>query len=101
VNATIDYLAASAYRDGADAVTVAVDRIALIAETWDRVGCARSVDPQAFPGPMWADLSLEAVACKVVGALLNAGWTPPGPDTIAAAVADLGSARDGRNGGAQ
>lgn len=86
---SIDYIAALGYRDGVDTITVGTDRVALLVETWDRIGCAREANPDAFPGAVWADLSIAAVARKVLGSLLDAGWTPPGPDAIAAAVAQL------------
>lgn len=89
MSATIDYLAANSYRDGSDAVTVATDRVAVLLDAWERVTTTREGNPGAFPGAVWADTSPAAVSRRVLGALLDVGWTPPGPQVIAAAVAQL------------
>lgn len=78
----MDYLSASSYADGDDTVRVAQRwvRNLLDAHTslLDRRGDA--------PLPGWEDMTHDALARKILGRLLDAGWRPPSDMEIAAAA---------------
>jgi hypothetical protein len=72
----IDSLSRRAYELGADPLDWAAG---LASNEFDAVWTillARETDPSAFPG-YFLDLTVEAAGRRVIGALLNAGWTPP------------------------
>jgi hypothetical protein len=86
----IDYLSAWFYGDGADAIETAEIRVGVILDAWQEVALVRAARglPQ-YPG--WEDLSPAAIARKVIGYLLDAGWKPPSAEEIAAAVEKHGT----------
>lgn len=75
---------AMSYADGRSAIDLAVQHAKTIIQVWQMVQ-TRPVD--IAPLPMWTDLSTEAVACKIVAALLDSQWTPPDLTAIAEAAA--------------
>lgn len=80
----MDYLSAEFYAGGKDGVQVA--------ETWvttllDAHANLRENRPPGNPLPNWEDMTHGALARKIVGRLLDAGWRPPSDVERAAAVA--------------
>lgn len=77
----IDNLAASAYADGTDPIkwaeTIASNMIMLHHE----VTTARATNPNLFPG-VAGDVTRDGAARRIIGALLNAGWSPPTAEQI-------------------
>ena len=69
-------LASFAYDNGQDAITYAEQVIVIQLDVRSTVYVHRLENPDAFPlyGP---DLTLAAVARRIIGELLDAGWTPP------------------------
>lgn len=77
----LNYLAAWCYANGHDPLRVAEMRVTTLLE----VHAAITERGSATPLPAWSDLSRDALARKIVGDLLDAGWTPPDEATLAAA----------------
>lgn len=79
----LDYLSRWGYARGEDPIDVAIKRVATLAEVWTTLqereanGLARL--------PAWQDITSAALARKVVGALLDAGWRPPTDEVLAEA----------------
>jgi hypothetical protein len=72
----IDGLAQFAYDRGADPVDYAEGHITQLLEVHLLVWATREDDPSAFPG-YCIELTLGAAARRIIGAMLDAGWTPP------------------------
>lgn len=72
----LDYLAELQYRMGVTAREWATETIAFHIAMWATVRVRRAHDPLAFPY-WWPDLSIEAMATRLVGTLLGGGWTSP------------------------
>lgn len=70
-------LASAAYRSGTAPLTWALFLARTAIEVHGEVIVARESDPAAFPS-YCLPLTAEALACSIVGTLLDAGWTPPG-----------------------
>ncbi|TAK32284.1 MAG: hypothetical protein EPO40_02875 [Myxococcaceae bacterium] len=70
-----DYLAASAHASGKDPIDWAVLIVGNLLTA--RATCTGRAERGLPPLPCWPDTSDAAVARKVVGFLLDAGWTPP------------------------
>lgn len=77
----IDPTAAAAYADGTDPIEWAETITENLLMIHDEVTAGRAADPTSFPG-VPGDFSREGSARRVVGALLNAGWTPPTAEQI-------------------
>lgn len=72
----INALAANAYANGITPIDWAVKLTEFELDARADILASRAQDPKAYPG---YGLSLDdgAVARRIVGALLDAGWTPP------------------------
>lgn len=79
----IDGASLVAYRNGRDPIDWAADLAEIEMDVLLSVRRARAADPAAFPGYV-GDLTLESCARKIVGSLLEAGWTPPERKDVAA-----------------
>lgn len=77
----IDNLAASAYADSTEPLKWAESITENLLFLHDEITAGRAVDPASFPG-VPGDFSREGTARRIVGALLNAGWTPPTAEQI-------------------
>lgn len=73
----IDPLAAAAYKTGTTPLGWALFLAQTAIEAHDSVIVGRERDPSAFP-TYCLPLTAEALACSIIGTLLDAGWTPPG-----------------------
>lgn len=82
----IDALSAWSYERGEAPLTVAVDRVSTLLDVW--INLAAGPAGTGLPAA-WPDVSTQTAANKVVGMLLDAGWTPPSEDAVAAAVAQV------------
>ena len=69
-------LARLAYSHGQDPIDYASRLVQMHIEVNLTVRLARAEDPATFPGYL-LDLSLDALSRRVIGDLLDAGWTPP------------------------
>ena len=70
-------LASYAYAHGTDPIDWAIDGIAKNnIDVYLTITAARQEDPATFPG-YTLELSPAALARRIVGGLLDAGWTPP------------------------
>lgn len=76
-----NYLAAHEYAEGTDPITAAEGQ-AVILLNIRRVAAQRIALGRA-PLPAWVDVSHQAVARKLIGWMLDAGWSPPSNDDIA------------------
>lgn len=72
----IDALARILYESGIDPIDYAEGQILLLMEAHGRVMLARTLHPAAFPG-FGIELTPEALARRIIGDLMNAGWKPP------------------------
>ena len=73
----ISFLAEFAYDQGVDPIDYAVHGV--IESHVDvnlTIRAARAENPVSFPG-YWADLSTAALSRRILGDLMDAGWTPP------------------------
>jgi hypothetical protein len=88
----IDYLTACSYASGMDPIQAAEERIATLLDVATVVAgrAARGLPPL----PAWPDASPEAIARKVLGLLLDAGWQPPSDETVQAAGAKVRADRE-------
>lgn len=84
----IDGLALSGYALGRDPIDLAIDVAAVHIEITQAVAAGRAENPAQFPGVAW-EPTVPSLARRIVGALLDAGWTPPTQQDIAAARAAL------------
>lgn len=73
----IDGLSAYAYKQGRDPLDWAINITDIEINVWLHVCAGRDEDPTSFPG-FHPDLSVEALARRIVGHLLDAGWRIPG-----------------------
>ncbi|RZT87531.1 hypothetical protein EV383_4456 [Pseudonocardia sediminis] len=82
---SIEFLAACSYAAKRDVMAVAEESARVLIEVRDRLRVreANGLPPLAA----WQEINDAALARKIVGALLAAGWSPPDSDEIAAAVA--------------
>ena len=71
-----DVLADALRREGLDEIDVAAALTAPIIVVSQWVTAGRVKDPEAFPGYV-GDTDAVAVARKILGCLLDIGWTPP------------------------
>jgi len=71
-----NFLARFAYALGTDALTYAEGHIRTLIEVHNEVWYSRAEDPAAFPG-YCIELTFEALARRILGDLLDAGWTCP------------------------
>lgn len=81
----LDYLTACRYANGDDPLTVAEEQAVMLLDVRHHLLHERELKNRLPRLPAWPDLSDAAVARKFVGWLLDAGWTPPSPETVAAA----------------
>jgi hypothetical protein len=72
----IDFLARHAYGLGIDPVDYAEGYVTSAIDVHLNVAASRFEDPATFPG-YCLDLTTGALARRIVGILLDAGWTPP------------------------
>lgn len=79
----IDGLAKLAYAHGQDPIDYAIGYVENLIGTHLMVLGCRMEDPAAFPGYI-IEPTLAAVSRRIVGTLMDAGWSPP----------DLGEAKD-------
>ena len=72
----INALARIQYESGIDPIDFAEGEVTLAIRTHATVALSRATAPGTFPiySP---DLSLEALARRILGALLDAGWNAP------------------------
>ena len=71
-----DGLASAAYRRGESPLDWAETSISILIEVHIWAWSSRIKDPESFPGyPI--DLTLDALARRILGNLLDAGWTAP------------------------
>jgi hypothetical protein len=71
-----DFLARHAYGLGIDPVSYAERSVTMILDVHDMVTVSRAAEPATFPG-YCLEMTTAAVASRIVGAFLEAGWTPP------------------------
>lgn len=76
---------AASYSLGKTAIDVAAQVVAIQLDTRDDIRRTRAHDPDAYPG-FRGSLTVDAAALRIVGELLNAGWSPPTDDAIRKAV---------------
>jgi len=76
--ADVNDLARSLYARGKDPIDWAVSLVVAQIDARDSVVSARLEIPGAYPGYL-LDLDDESVARRIIGALLDAGWTAPTP----------------------
>ncbi|MEU1731406.1 hypothetical protein [Streptosporangium sp. NPDC020145] len=77
VDRDLDPLAVFAYETGCTPREWAVRALSVHIDAWATVSAARQKNPDSFP--IWRfDLSVEALATRLVGHLLDDGWSPPG-----------------------
>jgi hypothetical protein len=72
----INILAKVAYGNGQDPIDWAITLAATQLNARREIEKARATDPAAYPGYR-LDLDDWSVARRIVGELLDAGWTPP------------------------
>ncbi len=72
----IGSLAKAAYRLGISPVDYAVGSVKDLIDVHRRVAADRQEDPESWPG-YCIPLTDEALASRIVGDLMDAGWTPP------------------------
>lgn len=65
-----------AYDQGKDPVEHAVEHVAMFVELAEVIRADRVTDPDSFPG-YGPDVSFDHFARRIVGGLLDAGWTLP------------------------
>lgn len=87
----IDDLSASAYAGGKDPLDWATHLVTSLLAA--RSTCERRELSGLPPLPAWSDVSDDAVARKVLGHLLDAGWTPPTDADVRDAAARAVAAR--------
>lgn len=74
---TIDCaLARTAYGEGEDPIDHAIFIAQTCIEVRDTISVARAAEPNAFP-IFKLSLETDAVARRIIGQLLDAGWIPP------------------------
>lgn len=73
----IDGLSAWAYKQGIEPLDWAINCADTEITAWLHVCAGRSDNPASFPGYS-PDLSVAAVARRIIGNLLYAGWRIPG-----------------------
>ena len=79
----IDALSAASYARGEDPIDVAIQIAEIQIYVLGEVERGRSENPASFPGFV-GDTTSRALAGRIIGHLLDAGWTPPSTDHIAA-----------------
>lgn len=84
MSSDIDWMASSAYAQGKDPIDYAAEWLTTLIETHHDVMVGRAKNPASFPGYCLA-VTDEALALRIVGELLDAGWTPPNVTTEATA----------------
>lgn len=74
--AAISPLSRWAYEHGEQPIEHAASLVYTSFDAWLHVRIGRESDPAAFPG-YGPDATLKNLSLRVVGHLLDAGWTPP------------------------
>ncbi len=72
----ISALARLSYDMGIDPIDYAEHQIQILIEVHAAIAVSRAVAPETLPG-FSPDLSLEALARRILGDLLDAGWQSP------------------------
>lgn len=73
----INFLARFAYTNGIDPIDYAAHGIIQAHVDVHLAICAgRAENPASYPG-YWRDLTTAALSRRILGDLLDAGWTPP------------------------
>lgn len=72
----IDFLAQHAYRSGEDPIDYALSIVTVQIDAHRDVVTGRADDPRLYPF-YGDDLDSGGLARRIVGQLLDAGWTPP------------------------
>jgi hypothetical protein len=73
----IGFLARFAYDHGTDPIDYAVSHVIQIhIDVYLTVCAARAEDPASFPGYV-LEATLPALSRRILGDLMDAGWTPP------------------------
>jgi hypothetical protein len=83
----IGFLAASKYAAGKSPIDVAEGSIVTLLTVHTNLLLRAAAGRK--PLPAWQDLSFAALARKIVGELLDAGWEPPSDEDIRAAAEHL------------
>jgi hypothetical protein len=65
-----------AYEQGRDVIDHAVEYVAMFLDVMTMIRSSRAENPAYFPG-YGSDVSLDHFARRIVGLMLDAGWTPP------------------------
>ncbi|GAA0853319.1 hypothetical protein ACFQVD_26725 [Streptosporangium amethystogenes subsp. fukuiense] len=73
----IDPLAKVAYERGYHPIAFAEMKVKVLIDAHSNVITGRAVNPDAFPD-FPVELTSSALASRIVGELLDAGWTAPG-----------------------
>lgn len=79
----LGYLSRWSYARGADPIDVAVQGSTTLIEVWVNLQVREANGVPRLPA--WQDISHVALARKIVGDLLDAGWSPPSDDVLAEA----------------
>lgn len=88
----IDYATAAWYANGNEPLDVAEQRTALLLEAAEDMAERAARGLPALPS--WPDTGHRAVARKILGLLLDAGWRPPSDEAVQAAVAKVHAEQD-------
>jgi len=72
----IDPMSANAYRLGFDAIDWAIQTAEIYITVAQEVTKGRKEDPNAFP-VVFFGVDPRSTAMRIIGGLLDAGWTPP------------------------
>lgn len=81
----IDALSVSVYSDGTDPIDWAVQLAATMLDVAQDVIEART-NGSPYQFPSWGEVTVDAVARRIVARLLDAGWTPPAQESINTAI---------------
>lgn len=72
-----DPLARVAYATGTAPLDWAIQLASMMVELHFTVTLARVQDPASYPGLRGTDVTADGCGRRLIGALLDAGWTPP------------------------
>jgi len=72
----INALARISYESGVDPIDFAEGDVAMLIEAHARVAVTRIFEPGSFPGYS-VEMTIDALARRILGNLLDAGWQPP------------------------
>lgn len=79
----LGWLHVSAYAEGADPIDHAIEHVGLYLTMIDKIREGWTQDPNSYPAHH--GMTPERWAARIIGELLDAGWTPPDAETLAAA----------------